>query len=306
MTDTPRTLIDGRAFAESPRWHDGRLWISDVFSHEVLSAQEDGSDVRVEAVVPGEPAGLDWLPDGRLVVVSRQDRHLLRREHDGTLVVHGDLSAHAVGLCNEVVVDRWGRAYVGNFGFDLDQRGPLGPSVLHRVDPDGTVTEVADDLWFPNGCVITADDVLIVAETFGNRVSAFRVTEDGRLVDRRVWAEFGPLPTGTTIDEAYPEFVVEPDGVCLDAEGALWIADLAASRVIRVREGGEVVEEVDAGMMPFAAALGGLAGDTVFICTAPYFDDRERGDRRGSVVFGVRVDVPAAGSVLRVRVAEGA
>ncbi|KQS64253.1 SMP-30/gluconolactonase/LRE family protein [Modestobacter sp. Leaf380] len=306
MTDTPATLVAQRAFAEAPRWHEGRLWFSDVISLQVFSAAEDGSDLRLEATVPGEPAGIDWLPDGRLVVVSRQERRLMRREHDGTLVVHGDLQGHAIGFCNEVLVDRQGRAYVGNFGFDLDQRGPLGPSVIHRVDLDGTVTQVAEDLWFPNGCVLTPDGVFLVAETFGNRVSAFDLTEDGRLVGRRTWAAWGALPTATTLDEALSEFVVEPDGMCMDAEGALWIADLASARLLRVLEGGRVVDSVDAGMTPFSAALGGADGHTMFICAAPYFDDLERRGRLLSEVLSVRVPVPVAGASSPTLVGDGA
>jgi sugar lactone lactonase YvrE len=294
MIATPEALFEGHTFVEAPRWHENRLWFSDLYTHRVLSAKEDGSDLRLEAVVPEEPAGMDWLPDGRLVVVSRRDRKLMRREHDGTIAVHGDLGDHAAGYCNEVVVDRHGHAYVGNFGFDLDERGPMTPSKIHRVDLDGTVTEVADDIWFPNGCVVTAEDRLIVAETFGNRISVFDITDDGRLVNRRVWAEFGGLPKGRTLDEALPEFVVSPDGMCMDAEGALWIADLTSGKMLRLREGGEVVEEIDPGIMPFAGALGGADGRTMFICASPYFDDVERRGRSLSSVLHVRVDVPSA------------
>jgi sugar lactone lactonase YvrE len=293
MVETPRPLIDGRTFVEAPRWHENRLWFSDIYTHEVLSAEDDGSDLRVEVALPGEPAGIDWLPDGRLVVVSRRDRKLMRREHDGTIVVHGDLGEHATGWCNEVIVDKRGRAYVGNFGFDLEKRGPMTPAAIHRVDLDGSITAVAEDIWFPNGCVITPDDVFLVAETFGNRVSAFDLTEDGRLVNRRVWAEFGPLPQATTLDDALPEFVVSPDGMCLDAEGALWIADLTSSKMLRIREGGQVLEEIQPGMMPFSGALGGVDGRTMFICAAPYFDDVERKGRSLSAVLHVRVDTRA-------------
>ena len=194
MTGQMTTVADGFHFLEAPRWHDERLWFSDFYGYIVRSMREDGSDVREEASVAGQPSGLGWLPDGRLLVVSMIDRKVLRREPDGTMSVHADLGAHATGHTNDMVVDAQGRAYVGNFGFDLMAGDPIETAALHRVDPDGTVTEVADDLWFPNGCAITADNVLLVVETFGNRVSAFDLTDGGELVNRRVWAEFGPLP----------------------------------------------------------------------------------------------------------------
>ena len=293
MGNSVTTLLGSMTFVEAPRWHENRIWFSELFTHRVMSAKEDGSDVRVEAIIPGEPAGIDWLPDGRLLVASRRDRRLVRREHDGTVVVHADLSNHATGYCNEVVVDRQGRAYVGNFGFDLDERGPMAPASIHRVDPDGSIMEVADDIWFPNGCVLTADNVFIVNESFGNRISAFDLTDDGRLVNRRVWAEFGPLPKAKTLADAFAEFVVTPDGMCLDAEGALWIADLTSKKMLRVREGGEIVEEVDPGLMPFSGTLGGADGHTMFIGAAPYFDDVERSGRTLAALLQVRVKVPA-------------
>src|SRR4051794_38963760 len=172
MTRDPSVVLDGMSYLECPRWHDGRIWVADFYRHEVLSAREDGTDLRVEAAVPQQPSGLGWLPDGRLLIVSMRDRTLLRREADGSLVVHADLSAHLSEHPNDMVVDAHGRAYVGNFGFDLMAGAAVGPTHLLRVDADGTVTRVAEGLWFPNGSVITDDGVLLVDETFGNRVSA--------------------------------------------------------------------------------------------------------------------------------------
>lgn len=292
---TPTVLVGGRTFVESPRWHEGRLWFSELYTNQVWSVREDGSDLTEEAVVPQQPSGLAWLPDGRLLIASMRDRRLLRREHDGTLAVHADLSEHATGFCNEVVVDDRGRAYVGNFGFDLDHGAPMATACLHRVEPDGSVHEVADGMWFPNGSVLTPDGDLLVNETFGNRISAFSVDDQGRLSDRRVWAEFGPLPTGATHAEAAPELVLQADGMCRDAEGALWIADIGSERLLRMTEGGEVVETIDPGMMPFSAALGGADGRTLFICAAPGFDEHERRTTTAAAVLHVRVDVPAAG-----------
>lgn len=294
MGTEPTMLIGEQTMVESPRWHDGRVWFSDLYSCQVLSANEDGSDLRVEATVPQQPSGLAWLPDGRLLIISARDQKLMRREHDGSLVIHGDLSGHAGGFCNEVVVDRQGRAYVGDFGFDLDGGAPMSTAAIHRVDPDGTVTRVADDLWFPNGQVISDHGVFIVNETFGNRITAFDVTEDGRLVNRRTWAEFGPLPTATSVDQAWADLAVVPDGLCQDAEGLLWVADLASQKVLRLREGGEIVDEVDPGMMPFSAALGGTDGRTMFICAAPHFDPEARRTTRLAGVLHTRVTVPTS------------
>lgn len=291
---TPSVLVPGMTFVEAPRWHEDRFWFSELYTHRVRSVREDGTDLRTEAVVPGQPSGLDWLPDGRLLVISMTDRTLLRREHDGTLVVHADLGEHATGFCNEVVVDRRGRAYVGNFGFDLDNGAPMDTACLHRVDPDGTVVEVAEGMWFPNGCVLTEDGELIVNETFGNRISAYTLTDDGRLVDRRTWAQFAPLPTVSDLAAAGAQFVLQPDGMCRDAEGALWIADLASQRMLRMREGGEVLDVIDPGMMPISAALGGHDGRTLFICAAPGFDPDERRSTTLAAVLHVRVEVPAA------------
>jgi sugar lactone lactonase YvrE len=288
------TVVSGFAFLEAPRWRDGRVWFSDFYTYRVLSALEDGSDLRTEADVPGQPAGLGWLPDGRLLVVSMRDRQVLRREPDGTLVTHADLSAHATGHANDLVVDGSGRAYVGNFGFDLMSGAPLETAALHRVDPDGTVTEVAADLWFPNGAVITSENVLVVNETFGNRSTAFDLTGDGRLVNRRVWAEFGPLPGERPIGKVLAQTRVAGDGACIDAEDALWIADATNDRLIRVLDGGEITDEVRFGSPVYACALGGADGRTLFACAAPDFDETARKAAREGRLLATRVAVPAA------------
>lgn len=295
MTDVHATVVaSGFGFLEAPRWHEDRIWFSDFYTHRVLSAREDGSGLRTEASVPHQPAGLGWLPDGRLLVVSMRDRKVLRREPDGTLVVHADLGGHATGHANDMVLDAAGRAYVGNFGFDLMSGAPLETASLHRVDPDGTVTEAASDLWFPNGSVITPDGVLIVNETFGNRCTAFDLTGDGRLANRRVWAEFGPLPAGRAMDEVLAQCAVAGDGACLDSEGAVWIADAAGSRLLRVKEGGEVTDELHPGSPVYACALGGADGRTLYACAAPDFDEAARTAAREAALLAVRVGVPAA------------
>ena len=293
MTGQMTTVADGFNFLEAPRWRDERRWFSDFYSYKVRSMREDGSDVREEATVPGQPSGLGWLPDGRLLVVSMRDRKVLRREPDGTLSVHGDLSSHTTGHANDMAVDAQGRAYVGDFGFDLMAGDPVEPAALHRVDPDGQVHEVADDLWFPNGCAITDDNVLLVVETFGNRVSAFDLTAGGELVNRRVWAEFGPLPTERGVAEALAQVQVAGDGACLDAEGALWIADAIGGRLIRVVEGGTITDEINPDSPVYACALGGATGTTLFACAAPDFYEGPRKAAREARMLATRVAVPA-------------
>ncbi|WP_280334784.1 SMP-30/gluconolactonase/LRE family protein [Nocardia wallacei] len=293
MSRDTTTVLTGLSYLEGPRWHQGRLWVSDMYTHQVLSVREDGTARRVEAVVPEQPSGLGWLPDGRLLIVSMRDRKLLRRELDGTLVTHADLSRGTGGHLNDMAVDRRGRAFVGNFGFDLMGGEPLQPANLLRVDPGGTVTEVADELWFPNGSVVTTDDVLLVNETFGNRITAFDITADGGLTNRRVWARFGDLPAETDIAAVLGQVTVGSDGSALDAEGALWVADAVNGRVIRVREGGDIVDEITLGAGVFACALGGGDGRTLFVCQAPDFHEEARKNAREATVTAVRVDVPA-------------
>ncbi len=288
-------VVRNLSYAECPRWHDDRIWFVDFYTHRVLSAGADGSDLRTEVEVPQQPSGLGWLPDGRLLVVSMRDSRLLRREPDGTLVTHADLSAYVTGHPNDMVVDRDGRAFVGNFGFDLMNGAPVAPAELVRVDPDGSVTSVADDMWFANGSVITDDGVLLVDETFGNRVTAFDIASDGSLINRREWARFGELPSERALDKALGQVVVAADGCCLDAEGALWIADALAGRLIRVREGGEIVDEIQVGTGVYACMLGGADGRTLFACAAPDFNEHARKVAREASLLAVRVDVPHAG-----------
>lgn len=295
MANDVQTVLTGMSYLECPRWHDGRIWVADFYTHQVVSAAEDGSDLRVEADVPPQPSGLGWLPDGRLLVISMRDAKLLRREQDGHLVVHADLEPHVAGHPNDMVVDGEGRAWVGNFGFDLMGGAEIAPTVLLRVDPDGSVTQVADDLWFPNGSVITDDGVLLVDETFGNRITAFDIGVDGSLTNRRVWAAFGEIPETRQIGEALAHLVVAPDGCGLDAEGALWVADANHARVVRVREGGEIVDEIYPGGGVFACMLGGADGRTLYLCCAPDFDEAARAAAREAELRSVRVDVPHAG-----------
>jgi len=289
-----KTVIDGMAFTECPRWHEGRLWFSDFYTHGVYSAAEDGTGLRTEAEVPGQPSGLGWLPDGQLLVVSQRDRRILRRDASGTLRTHADLHALAPAHLNDMTVDRAGRAFVGNFGFDLMAGAAAASTDLHRVDPDGTVTTVATDLWFPNGSVVTPDGRLLVDETFGNRITAFDIAADGSLRGRRTWASFGPVPPQPAPDQARPKIDIAPDGCTLDAEGCLWVADAIGARVIRVREGGEILDEISPGAGVYACALGGPDGHTLYLCVAPDFLEANRKPVREARVVATRVEVPAA------------
>jgi sugar lactone lactonase YvrE len=278
-----RTLVDGGSFFEGPRWHDGRWWVSDFYRRTVFSIEPGG---RAEAVleVEGMPSGLGWMPDGSLLVVSMTDRRILRRRPDGAPAVHADLAEHVGGPLNDLVVDRSGRAYAGNFGFDLMAGEPPRPTVLVRVDPDGSAQIAAGGLRFPNGAVITPDGrTLILAETFGGRLSAWAIAPDGSLGDRRVWAR--------------PDGRFSPDGCTLDAEGHVWAADAVGGRAARVAPGGAIVDEVRApeGLEFFACQLGGEDGRTLLLCAAPDFDAHARRAAREAVLLTTTVEVPHAG-----------
>jgi sugar lactone lactonase YvrE len=273
-------LLDGLTFPEAPRWHDGRLWFSDFYTQRVVAVDPAGrAETMVE--VPQRPSGLGWTPDGALLVVSMLDRRLLRVEN-GTTRVLADLSAVATGPCNDMVVDGRGRAYVGNFGYDRHKGEPPRTTCLARVDPDGRVSRAAEDLFFPNGTVITPDGrTMIVGETQGHRLTAFDVAPDGTLSNRRVWAQ---------LDAA-----IFPDGICLDAEGAIWVSDARGFALLRVREGGKIDGTVSTGARyAFACMLGGADRQTLFACTSTG-SGPAMADKRDGAIKTVRVDVPGAG-----------
>ncbi|MFC7959970.1 SMP-30/gluconolactonase/LRE family protein [Rhodococcoides kroppenstedtii] len=289
MKAEPKVVLEGYTYFECPRWHDGRIWVSDFYTGQVLSATEDGDDVRVEAEVAEQPSGLGWLPDGRLLVVSMRDRKVLRREHDGSLTVHADLSAHATGHANDMHVDADGRAYVGNFGFDLMNMAPIETASLLRVEPDGSVHEDATDLHFPNGMAVTADGDLLVDETLGNRISAFRIGADGALGPRRDWAVLGPMPESTDMATGIGEVVVAPDGCALGPDGTLWAADALNQRIVQIREGEGVVDELTFDTGVFACGFGGSDGRTLFACAAPDFNEHARKEEREGRLLAVRI-----------------
>jgi sugar lactone lactonase YvrE len=286
-------VLGGCSFLEAPRWRDGRLWVSDYYRHRVLAVDPRTRRAEVVAEVPGQPSGLGWLPDGRLLVVSMLDAHLLRQEPSGALVLHADLSGFVGGELNDMVVDAAGRAYVGNFGCDLMGGEPIRPTVLVRVDPDGTASVAAKDVLFPNGTVIIGGHTLVLAETFEYRLTAFDLAADGALTRRRVWAPLAEPADRRARDLPADPRPVAPDGICVDAEGAIWVADVFHHRVVRVRAGGEVLDEVSTGDVgAYACALGGDDGRTLFVCAARSFLQEERRTVHASELLACRVDVP--------------
>jgi sugar lactone lactonase YvrE len=276
-----RTLLEGLRFGESPRWHEERLWFCD-WAAERLMTVDLGGRAETIAEVHSFPFCIDWLPDGRLLIVSAADRALLTLA-DGELAVHADLS----GLSgnppnNEIVVDGRGNAYVDGGGFDMRAGEPFAPGTIALVTPRGDVREVADGIHFGNGMAITPDNTtLIVAESYGRRLSAFAIAADGSLSQRRVWADLG-------------EGV--PDGICLDADGAVWYADVPNRRCVRVAEGGEVLQTVAADRGCFACMLGGPEMQTLFVIAREWHGGQAitAGDGTGQVLF-TDVSVPKAG-----------
>jgi sugar lactone lactonase YvrE len=250
MTE-PQVLLNGIAFGESPRWHEGRLWFSDWSAEELLTVDLKGHRELIVRV-PSFPFCFDWLPNGRLLIVSARAQALLTLEPDGTLAAYADLSGvsdRPPG--NEIVVDGRGNAYVNGGGFDLMAGEAFAPGVIALATPDGTVREVAEGIAFPNGMAITADAAtLIVAESYAGRLTAFEIAENGDLENRRVWAQ---------------REGAAPDGICIDAAGAVWYADVPNRRCVRIREGGEVLEEVEFDRGCLACMLGGDDGKTLFI-----------------------------------------
>ena len=290
-----RTLVAGGGYFEAPRWHDGRWWVSDFYRHGVFAITPDGAEEQVLEVA-GQPSGLGWLPDGSLLVVSMREHALLRRAPDGSVTVHADLTEHCGGHLNDLAVDELGRAYVGNFGFDLMNFADPAATNLVRVDPDGSLHVEAGDLWFPNGTVIDGD-TLIVAETFAGRLTAFMIAADGTLTDRRVWAQVAPEPEIGTLAETLGRLRFGPDGCTLDASGRIWAADEVGARCALVAEGGEIVDEIAApeGLNIFACMLGGDDGRTLLMCAAPDFAEHNRSAAREAVLLTTTVEVPHAG-----------
>lgn len=268
----PEILLEGLLFPESPRWHDNKLWFSDMDGYKVMTVDMSGI---TETIIkrPNRLSGLGWLPDDTLLIVSMEDRSLLRLDPDGVKVV-ADLSGLATFYLNDMVVDKQGRAYIGNFGFDYFNNQTFVPAEIILVTPNGDFRVVADDMAFPNGTVITPDDsTLIVGETFAARLTAFDIMEDGSLTGRHIWANLKS---------------VAPDGICLDEEGGIWIAAPGRHRVVRVLEGGKITHIVKIENDAYACMLGGPDRCTLFIATSAHTRDKGR-------IEYVEVDIPGVG-----------
>jgi sugar lactone lactonase YvrE len=281
-----RVLLDGLGMAESPRWHDGRLWISSWGTNEIVAVALDGtSEVRGSG---GGGAGwaVNWLPDGRMLVTGGE---LMRVEPDGSRVRHADLSHISAYGWNEITIDGRGNTYVNSINFDFADFNDIitsgnAPGKIALVTPDGVAREVADGLAFPNGMVVTPDNAtLIVAESFARRLTAFDIGADGSLSNRRVWAD------------------VTGDGICLDAEGAVWTSDVGpddSGVCLRVREGGEVLDRIELDRPPYACMLGGEDGRTLFMVAQKWFGPDKMDElirARTGQVLTARVSMPHAG-----------
>jgi sugar lactone lactonase YvrE len=291
------TLLDGGAFFEGPRWHDGRWWVADFYRHAVFAVDAAGRAEEVLAV-EGQPSGMGWMPDGTLLVVSMRDHKVLRWTAEAGATVHADVSRFCGGHLNDMVVDGAGRAYAGNFGFDLMGGADPAPAALIRVDPDGGAAVAAEEMLFPNGSVITPDGgTLIVGETAAARYTAFTIAPDGALTDRRVWGQVAPEPPMGTLHETLGRLEFGPDGCTLDADAHIWSADEVGARCVRLAPGGAIVDEIPMpeGLDAFACMLGGDDGRTLLMCAAPDFAEGNRRAAREGVLLTTTVEVPHAG-----------
>jgi sugar lactone lactonase YvrE len=277
MTESkPRVLLEGIAFPESPRWHDGRLWFSDWLAHQVIALDPNGGH-EVMAEVDAFPFSIDWLPDGPMLITAGQ--RLLRSEPDGSLATHADLSELTEFGLNEIVVDGRGNVYVNGPGFDMMGGGEFAPGIVAVLRSDGSAEVVADGIAFPNGMAITPDgSTLIVADSYASELTGFDIGADGRLSNRRAWADLGED---------------NPDGICLDAEGAVWYADVPHGHCVRVAEGGEVLQTVEVDRGCFACMLGGPDGRTLFIAAQEWNGPEQigTGPRTGQILS---IDAPSA------------
>lgn len=288
-------VADGFTLLEGPRWHDGSLWVSDFFSHRVLRFDVTGKlplSATTVCVVPGQPSGLGFTPEGQLRISSMTTREVLAWNGESLNVV-ADLSALVTGPLNDMAIDSAGIMFVGNFGLDPQRPREALPTSLLRIDPDGTVTVAADDVVFPNGIVIDeAAGTLYVAETYRSRITVFDY-DRGTLSNRRVWCEFSHDPGQYDIPDVTPRLAVIPDGLCQDAEGALWVADAKGHGASRITDDGTVLEFVDTGdFSAYAVVLGGADRTELFLCCAPPVETFDPTSSNLSVLMRCNVDVP--------------
>jgi sugar lactone lactonase YvrE len=276
-----RVIATGLAFGESARWHDSRLWLCNWGTGEIVAVNEAGASEVMLTVPAVLPYSIDWLPDGRLLVISGQDGLLLRQEADGTLVTHADLRPLSKNPWNEIAVDGRGNIYVNGGGPAPAAGERFGPGTIVLITPDGAIRQVAQDIAFANGMAATPDNkTLIIAESHANRLTAFDIASDGTLSNRRVWADL----------DGYP------DGICLDAEGSVWYTDVPNKHCVRVREGGEVLQTVTVDRGCFACMLGGADGRTLFILAAQWRGfEHMVSDARTGQVLSVAVASPGTG-----------
>jgi sugar lactone lactonase YvrE len=296
----PTKLLDGGSFFESPRWHDGRWWVSDFYTDggRIVAVDPGGA---IEREIPLEqPSGLGWLPDGDLLAVSMTEHRIWRIDGAaGEPELYADLSELARGESNDMCVDSQGRVWVDSFGYDLYAgEAPKGSPIM-RVDPDGSVTAVADGLHFPNSIMVPPPgDTLIVAETIAARLTAFDIGADGSLSNRRVYAQIAPTPALEEIDEGYSNVGYGPDGCTLDAEGCVWAGNSLGTFIARISPDGEILERIDApgdGMASYAVQLGGEDGRTLLMCVAPDWRQGMGGEEPRASLWTVEVDVPHHG-----------
>ena len=273
-------ICDGFAFIEGPRWYKDALWFSDMHGEAVFRVVPGSAPERVVAV-PQRPSGLGWLPNGDLLIASMLDRQVLRWTGSDALLPYADLSTIAERRINDMLVDSQGRAWVGNFGFDLSSGESVMPGTLARVDSDGSVHAAADDLLFANGMtLLSKGSILVVAETFKGCLTAFDISSESALINRRTWA-------------ALPEGAV-PDGICADAEGAIWAASPTTGSVLRLGEGGAVLDSIETGRQAIACALGGPEGDTLFVSSAVATERQACLEALTARIDAYRVSVPVA------------
>jgi sugar lactone lactonase YvrE len=269
-------LADDFVFLEAPRWHAGQIWVSDVFDLKLYTVQQDGSRNFI-CDVPGRPCGIGFLPDRSTIVVSCAEKKILSVSDRG-VSVYADLSNIATGDLNDLVVDDEGRVYVGNFGYDLFNGAPKALTDIHIVEPDGSIRVGASGLEFPNGSIITDDGrTFVVAETWSGRLTAFDRASDGTLSNRRLFANLGGR---------------QPDGICVDVEGAIWVACYNTGEFIRVLEGGEITDSLKFNGNAVACTLGGSNGKTLYCCVYLGTDEQLQRREPRSAIYQVDVEVP--------------
>ena len=302
-----KKLTGGLYFGEGPRWHENKLWFSDFYSHKVMTLDENNS-LETVCVVPSQPSGLGWLPNGDLLIVSMLDRKILKFS-EGSISVHADLSEYVAHKCNDMVVGRDGTAYVGNFGMG-DAGESLNSTHLMIVKSDGTVLKGPDNLLFPNGTVITEDGKkLIIAETLGAKLTSFDIEDNGELTNRKLWARTSPLfslliikflsSMGFDLSKVdfskYSKNLHVPDGICLDEKNGIWIASPTTKAVVRIEKGGNITDTINTPKGAFACMLGGKERKTLYVIISNSSDPEEAQASPEGEIHSIEVEIPGVG-----------